>query len=62
MLKRIEVWQADLHQKLEQYEAGQQFQQLAHKDSLTGLPNRLYFQGALQRYIGASVERHERWR
>lgn len=60
MLKRIEVWQADLHQKLEQeQEAGQQFQQLAHKDSLTGLPNRLYFQGALQRYIGASVERHE---
>jgi len=60
MLKRIEVWQADLHQQLEQeQEAGQQFQQLAHKDSLTGLPNRLFFQGELQRYLAFSTEHDE---
>ncbi|GJI99720.1 diguanylate cyclase [Duganella rhizosphaerae] len=60
MLKRIEVWQADLHLQLEQeQEAGQQFQQLAHKDSLTGLPNRLFFQGELQRYLALSEERGE---
>ena len=60
MLKRIEVWQADLHQQLEQEQvAGQQFQQLAHKDSLTGLPNRLFFQGELQRHLALSVEHGE---
>ncbi|WP_229219422.1 sensor domain-containing diguanylate cyclase [Duganella sp. BJB1802] len=60
MLKRIEVWQADLHLQLEQeQEAGQQFQRLALKDSLTGLPNRLFFQGELQRYLSASVEHGE---
>ncbi|MES2162527.1 MAG: diguanylate cyclase [Pseudomonadota bacterium] len=60
MLKRIEIWQADLHLQLEQeQEAGQQFQQLAHKDSLTGLPNRLFFQGELQRYLALSVEHGE---
>ncbi|MYM92882.1 diguanylate cyclase [Rugamonas sp. FT81W] len=60
MLKRIEVWQADLHLQLEQeQEAGQQFQRLALKDSLTGLPNRLFFQGELQRYLAASVEHGE---
>ncbi|MBJ7312332.1 diguanylate cyclase [Rugamonas sp. CCM 8940] len=60
MLKRIEIWQADLHQQLEQeQEAGQQFQQMAHKDSLTGLPNRLFFQGELQRSLALAAQTGE---
>lgn len=52
MLERIEVWQADLHQQLLQEQAaGQELQQLAHFDGLTGLPNRHFFQQALQSLI-----------
>lgn len=58
MLKRIEAAQADLNQRLRQEQAaGQQFQQLAHRDSLTQLPNRLYFQQELQRQLGDSLQR-----
>ena len=60
MLKRIEIWQADLHQQLEQeQEAGQQFQQMAHRDSLTDLPNRLFFQGELQRSLALAAQTGE---
>ncbi|MBT9503972.1 MAG: diguanylate cyclase [Burkholderiaceae bacterium] len=58
MLKRIEAAQADLNQRLRQEQvAGQQFQQLAHSDSLTQLPNRLYFQEELQRQLGDNLQR-----
>jgi len=60
MLKRIEIWQADLRLQLEQeHEAGQKFQRLAHKDSLTGLPNRLFFQGELQRHLALCADHGE---
>ncbi|MYM40807.1 sensor domain-containing diguanylate cyclase [Duganella qianjiadongensis] len=60
MLKRIEIWQADLRLQLAQeHEAGQKFERLAHKDSLTGLPNRLFFQGELQRHLALCVEHGE---
>lgn len=60
MLKRIEIWQADLRLQLAQeHEAGQKFQRLAHKDSLTGLPNRLFFQGELQRHLTLCVDHGE---
>lgn len=57
MLKRVEISQAELNQQLRQeQQAGQQFEQLAYKDSLTQLPNRLYFQSALQRHMAASCQ------
>ncbi|MFM9437745.1 diguanylate cyclase [Janthinobacterium sp. CG_23.3] len=60
MLKRIEIWQADLHQQLEQEQvAGRQMQRLAHRDSLTALPNRLFFQGELQRHLVHSAHAAE---
>jgi len=44
MLKRIEIWQENLHLQLQQeHLAGKEYQQLANKDSLTQLPNRLFF-------------------
>jgi len=61
LLKRAEVWQADLHQQLQQEQkVGQQFQQLAHHDSLTGLPNRLLFQSELQRCVGQALAHGQR--
>lgn len=54
MLRRVEARQNELSEQLQQEMAtGQQMQELAHRDILTQLPNRLYFQGAVQR----SVER-----
>jgi diguanylate cyclase (GGDEF)-like protein len=52
MLRRIEVWHADLHQQLRQEQhAGSQMRQLAHRDQLTGLPNRLSFEVELERQL-----------
>ncbi len=60
MLQRIEIWQADLNQQLErEQEAGQKLQRLAHRDSLTALPNRLFFQGELQRHLAHSAHATE---
>lgn len=57
MLKRVEISQAELNQQLRQeQQAGQQFELLAHRDSLTQLPNRLFFQSALQRHMAASCQ------
>ena len=57
MLKRVEISQAELNQQLRQeQQAGQQFELLAHRDSLTQLPNRLYFQSALQRHMAVSCQ------
>ena len=56
MLKRIEVWQADLNQQLKTEQAvGQQYQQLAHYDSLTQLANRHFFQQEIQRMVSQTV-------
>ncbi|WP_315649860.1 diguanylate cyclase domain-containing protein [Roseateles aquae] len=60
MLSRAEVWQADLSQQLRKEQlVGQQMQQLANEDSLTKLPNRLFFQAELQRRVAHSVEHSE---
>jgi diguanylate cyclase (GGDEF)-like protein len=50
MLRRIQVWHEDMNQQLAQErESGQAMQQLAHRDALTGLPNRLAFELTLER-------------
>lgn len=60
MLQRVETTQAELNLRLRQeQEAGQQFEQLAHRDALTQLPNRLYFQSALERHMAVSCQNVE---
>lgn len=50
MLRRIQVWHEDMNQQLAQErQSGQALQQLAHRDTLTGLPNRLAFELTLER-------------
>ncbi len=52
MLGRIQLAQEQLNQRLRQEQAvGAQFQQLAHHDSLTQLPNRRFFEGALAEMV-----------
>lgn len=52
LMRRIEVWHADLHEQLHQeQQAGKQMRQLAHRDPLTGLPNRLSFEVELERQL-----------
>jgi diguanylate cyclase (GGDEF)-like protein len=52
MLAHIEVAQEQINQRLRlEQQAGQQFQQLAHHDSLTQLPNRRFFQGAIREMV-----------
>ncbi|WP_349744686.1 diguanylate cyclase domain-containing protein [Roseateles cavernae] len=60
MLSRIEAAQQGLNQRLRQEQAaGQQLQQLAHHDSLTGLPNRLAFERALADLMAQSLQHDE---
>ncbi len=50
MLRRIEVWHEDMNEQLAQeQQTGRAMQQLAHRDTLTGLPNRLAFELTLER-------------
>ncbi|MBI3349432.1 MAG: diguanylate cyclase [Burkholderiales bacterium] len=50
MLRRIEVWHEAMNEQLAQErESGQAMHQLAHRDTLTGLPNRLAFELTLER-------------
>lgn len=50
MLRRIQVWHEDMNQQLAQErQSGEAMQQLAHRDALTGLPNRLAFELTLER-------------
>lgn len=52
MLRRIEVWHEDMNQQLAQErQTGQALQRLAHRDPLTGLPNRLAFELTLERLV-----------
>ncbi|WP_397534261.1 diguanylate cyclase domain-containing protein [Roseateles sp.] len=56
MLARIEVAQEQINQRLRREQAaGEQFQQLAHHDSLTQLPNRLFFQSAVREMVARSL-------
>lgn len=56
MLARIEVAQEQINQRLRREQAaGEQFQQLAHHDSLTQLPNRLFFQNAVREMVARSL-------
>jgi diguanylate cyclase (GGDEF)-like protein len=49
MLKRVEISQAELNMQVYREQlVGQKYEKLAHQDSLTKLPNRLYFQSTLQ--------------
>lgn len=57
LFKRTEIWQGELKQQLKsQQQAGEAFKQLAHHDSLTELPNRLYFQNELQKRTEQSLK------
>ena len=50
MLRRIQVWHEDMNQQLAQeQQTGRAMEQLAHRDALTGLPNRLAFELSLER-------------
>lgn len=52
MLRRIQIWHQDLHQQLQQQQdAGHELRRLAHRDHLTGLPNRLSFDIELERQV-----------
>jgi diguanylate cyclase (GGDEF)-like protein len=52
MLRRIEIWHEDMNQQLAQeQQTGRALQQLAHRDPLTGLPNRLAFELSLERQL-----------
>lgn len=52
LMRRIEIWHADLHEQLrEEQRTGQRMQELAHRDALTGLANRLAFDLALERQV-----------
>ncbi|MBB5205888.1 diguanylate cyclase (GGDEF)-like protein [Inhella inkyongensis] len=60
MLRRIQVWHEDLHAQLrDQRDVGQRMKALAHRDHLTGLPNRLSFDLELERQlVEAQRQRH----
>ncbi|MDZ7813815.1 MAG: diguanylate cyclase [Ideonella sp.] len=61
MLQRVELGQAELTQRLRHEQlAGQQFEQMAHQDSLTQLPNRLFFQTALQAQVESCLRSQQR--
>lgn len=52
MLGRIDAWHADLRQQLRDEQlAGHELRRLAHRDHLTGLPNRLSFDLELERHV-----------
>lgn len=59
LFKRTEIWQQELTTQLQrEQQTGAQLKQLAHHDSLTALPNRLYFQNELQIQIDECQAKH----
>ena len=59
LLKRIEIWQGEINTELAQaQQTSEQLTQLALHDSLTGLPNRLYF-GQLLSSMVAHSRQHQ---
>lgn len=56
LLKRAEIWQSELNSQLQQQaERGDELEILALTDSLTQLPNRLYFGQLLQNMVSNSA-------
>lgn len=61
LFKRTEIWQTELTRQLErEQKTGAELKQLAHHDSLTGLPNRLYFQKELPIFLNQSEQKNQR--
>ncbi len=57
LLKRAEIWQSELNSQLQQQaERGDELEILALTDSLTQLPNRLYFGQLLQNMVSSSAK------
>jgi diguanylate cyclase (GGDEF)-like protein len=60
LFKRTEIWQGELTRQLErEQKTGAALKQLAHHDSLTGLPNRLYFQHELPILLSQSEQKNQ---
>jgi diguanylate cyclase len=59
LLKRTEIWQSELSDKLnQQQQQGEALKELAHRDSLTGLANRLHFEQLIQQMVLQSVQKN----
>lgn len=60
LFKRTEIWQGELTRQLKhEQQTGAELKQLAHHDSLTGLPNRLYFQNELPILLRQSQQKQQ---
>jgi len=60
LFKRTEIWQGELTRQLKrEQQTGAELKQLAHHDSLTGLPNRLYFQNELPILLQQSQQKQQ---
>jgi diguanylate cyclase (GGDEF)-like protein len=60
LFKRTEIWQSELTRQLKhEQQTGAELKQLAHHDSLTGLPNRLYFQKELPILLQQSQQKQQ---
>lgn len=60
LFKRTEIWQGELTRQLKhEQQTGAELKQLAHHDSLTGLPNRLYFQKELPILLQQSQQKKQ---
>ncbi|WP_146027070.1 sensor domain-containing diguanylate cyclase [Bowmanella denitrificans] len=59
LLKRLEKWQKELNQQLQQEQLqGQQLKQLAYRDALTNLPNRLALNTRLKQLTSDTTQHH----
>lgn len=57
LLKRTQIWQSELNDKLSQeQQQGEVLKELAQRDRLTGLANRLYFEQLIQHMVQHSVQ------
>lgn len=57
LLKRTQIWQSELNDKLNQeQQQGEALKELAQRDSLTGLANRLHFEQLIQQMVLNSLQ------
>lgn len=57
LLKRTQIWQSELNDKLSQeQQQGEVLKELAQRDRLTGLANRLHFEQLIQHMVQHSVQ------